>query len=83
MGGPTTGDPRTAAERVPSVTDDFTTAAPGLWDGVKHAASGFNKLMDENPTATKWISFGLAFLAGMTASFIKTETIFIAGLYCS
>jgi len=63
MGGQTTGAPGAAAEKVPSVVDDFTSAAPGLWDGIKHAASGFKKLMDENPTATKWISFGLGFLA--------------------
>lgn len=63
MGDPTTGVPGAAAERVPSVVDDFTSAAPGIWDGIKHASSGFKKLMDENPNATKWISFGLGFLA--------------------
>jgi hypothetical protein len=64
MGG-STEDPRTAAEKVPSVTDSFTNAAPGIWDGAKHLGSQFSKLMDENPNATKWISFGVALLAGV------------------
>src|SRR5438309_2059673 len=61
----TTGDPRIELEKVPSVVDDFTKAAPGIWDGIKDYANKFWKFLDQYPTATKYVSFGIALLGSV------------------
>lgn len=46
--------------------NDISGAAPGIWDWMKSAGTTIKNIADENPTWTKWITFGVGALAGIT-----------------
>lgn len=45
--------------------NDMANAAPGVWDWMKGAFNTVKNIADENPTATKWITFGLAAITAL------------------
>jgi hypothetical protein len=46
--------------------NDISGAMPGVWDWMKNAGTTIKNIADENPTWTKWITFGVGAFAGIT-----------------